>query len=304
MAATNAGEQITSLHPHLSVLVGRRFDATDAALIADHDLVFLAMPHGDSAALVAQLPESMPVVDLGADFRLQSAISWESFYGGVHAGAWTYGLSEWNRDAVAASARVANPGCYATAIELGVLPVARQIEATDIVVVAASGTSGAGRSARINLIGSEVMGNLTPYKVGGVHQHTPEIEESITRFAGVDGRISFTPILAPMPRGILATITARSELSEEQARDAFKAAYADSTFVRLLPADSQPTTAATLGSNAALLQVVRDDRTSRLVITVAIDNLGKGAAGQAIQNANLMLGFDEAAGLSAVGVAP
>lgn len=302
MAGTNAGEQIAAVHPHLQVLRGTRFDAVDPALIADHDLAFIALPHGQSAALVAELPRSLRVVDLGADFRLRSSVSWGEFYGGAHPGSWTYGLSEWNREAIAASTQVANPGCYATAIELGILPIASAL--SDVVVVAASGTSGAGRTAKVNLIASEVMGSLSAYKVGGVHQHTPEIEESIAQFAGVSTQIIFTPILAPMPRGILATITARSDLTEVEARNRIEAAYAGSTFVHLLPEGVQPATSSTLGSNTALIQVVRDERTSRIVITVAIDNLVKGAAGQAIQNANLMLGLEEHIGLSGLGVAP
>lgn len=304
MAASQAGEEISSVHPHLgSALSGLRFDATDPERLADHDLVFLALPHGQSAALVAQLPANVKVVDLGADFRLASAAAWSAFYGGPHAGTWTYGLSEWNRGAIATSDRVANPGCYATAIELGILPVASEVD-PDIVVVAASGTTGAGRVAKANLLASEVMGSMSPYKVGGIHQHTPEIEESIAAFSGASVHISFTPLLAPMPRGIIATISMRSALSEAQARSALLEAYAGAPFVRVLEEGRQPSTASTLGANSALLQVVRDERAGRLVITVALDNLVKGAAGQAVQNANLMLGLDEAVGLSALGIAP
>jgi N-acetyl-gamma-glutamyl-phosphate reductase len=304
MAGTNAREAVTARHRQLEPLEGLRFEPTAADVINDHDLVFLALPHGESAALVAQVAPSVRVVDLGADFRLRSAGAWATYYGGVHAGTWTYGLPEWNRAAIATSDRVANPGCYATAIELGVLPIASHIDASDITVVAASGTSGAGRAAKANLLGSEVMGNMTPYKVGGVHQHTPEIEESIAAFAGVEARISFTPLLAPMPRGIIATITARSTLPAGEARALFADAYAESAFVRVLPEGRQPSTAATTGANTALVQVERDERLGRLIVTVALDNLVKGAAGQAIQNANLMLGLPEDSGLTTMGVAP
>lgn len=303
MAAGNAGEQITALHPHLLPLQGLEFEPTRPERLAEQDLVFLALPHGESAALVAQLPPTLAVVDLGADFRLHSTSAWQEFYGGDHAGTWTYGLSEWNREAISSSTRVANPGCYATAIALGVMPVANEIEA-DVVVVAASGTSGAGRNAKAHLLGSEVMGNMTAYKVGGVHQHTPEIEESIAQFTGVQAKVSFTPLLAPMPRGIIATISARSDLTGRQARERFQDAYTTAAFVHLLPEGVQPSTASTLGSNHTLIQVVKDERASRLVITVALDNLVKGAAGQAIQNANLMLGLDERTGLTGLGIAP
>ena len=171
---------------------------------------------------------------------------------------------------------------------------------TDVVVVAASGTTGAGRSAKINLIASEVAGSLTSYKFGGVHQHTPEIEQALTKVSGVDAKISFTPILAPMPRGILSTITAKltKKISTEQAHALYSSYFAKSQFVTVLPLGVMPKTAALTGSNHVQIQVAVDEHTSRLVISVAIDNLGKGAAAQAIQNANLMCGLDEAAGLS------
>lgn len=304
MAGSNAGQLVTELHPQLAPFEGVRFAPTDPIAASEHDLLFLALPHGESATLVTKLHPGVKVVDLGADFRLRSREAWSSFYGGTHAGTWTYGLTEWNATAIAASDRVSNPGCYATAIELGVLPIATMIDAHDITVVAASGTSGAGRAIKANLLGSEVMGNMTPYKVGGVHQHTPEIEEAIAAFTGVPARISFTPILAPMPRGIIATITARSSATAADARRAFAAAYEGSAFVRLLPEGRQPSTAATCGANTALIQVERDERTERVIVTVALDNLIKGAAGQAIQNANLMLGLSQDAGLTTMGVAP
>jgi N-acetyl-gamma-glutamyl-phosphate reductase len=304
MAGSNAGENVTTLHPQLFGLTGRVFDSTDPRVLAEHDLVFLALPHGESAALVASLPDHVPVVDLGADFRLRSSNSWSKYYSGTHAGTWTYGLTEWNRDEISRSTRVANPGCYATAIEMALIPIAGDIDASDIVVVAASGTSGAGRSLKSHLLGSEVMGNMTAYKVGGAHQHTPEIQESVQSFAGVTAKVLFTPLLAPMPRGILATVTAKTTVSEEELRARFTTAYRDAQFVKVLPESVQPSTAATLGSNAVLIQIVVDPETERVIVTVALDNLVKGAAGQAIQNANVMMKFDEGSGLSGFGVAP
>jgi N-acetyl-gamma-glutamyl-phosphate reductase len=170
---------------------------------------------------------------------------------------------------------------------------------TDVVVVAASGTTGAGRSAKINLIASEVAGSLSSYKFGGVHQHTPEIEQTLSKISGVDAKISFTPILAPMPRGILSTITAKlvKSISTVQVRAIYENYFAKSQFVTVLPLGVMPKTGALTGSNHVQIQVAVDEHTSRLVVSVAIDNLGKGAAAQAIQNANLMCGLDEAAGL-------
>ena len=241
------------------------------------------------------------IVDLGADYRLEDGSKWEKYYGGTHAGTWTYGAPELPgaRSDIAKSSRVANPGCYATAIALGTAPAAKFADMGDVVIVAASGTTGAGRSAKINLIASEVMGSLTSYKFGGVHQHTPEIEEAVKRATGIATAISFTPILAPMPRGILSTITAKltSKITTEEAHALYSDYFADSQFVTVLPLGMMPKTSALTGSNHVQIQVAVDSHTSRLVVSVAIDNLGKGAAAQAIQNANLMCGFDEAAGL-------
>lgn len=305
-AGSNAGEQITSVHSHLTHLAGRTFEATSANRINQCELVFLALPHGESSSLVSQIDERVRVVDLGADFRLTSSQSWERYYGGAHAGSWVYGLPELPgmRAEIAASSRVANPGCYATAIALASAPavVGGIADASDIVVVAASGTTGAGRSARVNLIGSEVMNSLTSYKFGGVHQHTPEIEEALTRLSSQEVKLSFTPILAPMPRGILATVTMKCERTIEELRKVYAAAYANEKFVTLLPEGSLPETSSLIGSNGIHLQVAIDRHTSRLIISAAIDNLGKGAAGQALQNANIMAGLPEDHGLSAIGI--
>lgn len=202
-AHSNAGELISSVAPQLAQLGDRRFESFDLAKVNACELVFLALPHGESAALIAQLDPSLRIVDLGADFRLSSAEKWIQYYGGTHAGTWTYGLPELpgKRAVITKSNRVANPGCYATSISLAIAPALGLVETRDIVVVAASGTTGAGRSAKINLIASEVTGSLSSYKFGGVHQHTPEVEEALTHIACSDVKISFTPILAPMPRG-------------------------------------------------------------------------------------------------------
>jgi N-acetyl-gamma-glutamyl-phosphate reductase len=213
-------------------------------------------------------------------------------------------LSAGQRAAIAKESRVANPGCYATAITLGIAPAVNHIDLSDVVVVAASGTTGAGRSAKINLIASEVMGSLTSYKFGGVHQHTPEIEQAVSAIAQKDVKISFTPILAPMPRGILATITAKlnKQMNSKEAHDVFTKHYAGEYFVDVLPIGQMPKTGSVTGSNKVQVQVAVDEHTNRLVISVALDNLGKGAASQAIQNANIITGFHEGSGLSTDGL--
>lgn len=306
-AHSNAGEQVTSVHPQLQSYAGREFVTADSIDFAQIELVFLALPHGESAALIAKLPSHLKIVDLGADFRLEDPAQWEKYYGGKHAGAWVYGLPELapgQREAIKNQTKVANPGCYATSISLGIAPAISLIDSSDIVVVAASGTTGAGRSAKINLIGSEVMGSLSSYKFGGVHQHTPEIEQALSAVANKETKISFTPILAPMPRGILATITAKltSAMTTEQAHQLYLKHYANEFFVDLLPAGQMPKTSAVTGSNKVQIQVAVDQHSNRLVVSVAIDNLGKGAAGQAIQNANLMCGLAEISGLALDGI--
>ena len=305
-AHSNAGEEITSIHPQLQSYAGKRFSDFTPAEFVSCELVFLALPHGESAKIIAQLPASTKLVDLGADFRLKSEASWTKYYGGDYAGSWVYGLPDLpgKKSEVAASTRVANPGCYATSISLGAAPASTVADMSDLVVVSASGTTGAGRSAKINLIASEVAGSLTSYKFGGVHQHTPEIEEALSAISGRETKISFTPILAPMPRGILSTITAKltKKISIGDIRELYKDFYVDSPFVILLPEGQMPKTSAVTGSNFAHMQVAIDEHTQRLVISVAIDNLGKGAAAQALHNANLIAGLEETIGLLGNGI--
>jgi N-acetyl-gamma-glutamyl-phosphate reductase len=297
---SSAGALLGSVHPQLRSLAHLPVSATDAATLADADLVFLALPHGSSAALAAQLPASVKVVDLGADHRLHDAAAWAAYYGGPHAGAWTYGLPELPgaRAAIGAADRVAAPGCYATAISLALAPLiaAGVVDPADVVVVAASGTSGAGKGAKAHLNASEVMGEVSTYKVGA-HQHVPEIKQATGATS-----LSMTPLLAPMPRGILATITAKPLAGD--AAQALYEIYHDEPFVHVLPDGTWPRTSSTLGSNSCHLQVGFDRDSRRLIALSAIDNLGKGAAGQAVQCANLMLGLPETAGLAIDGVAP
>jgi N-acetyl-gamma-glutamyl-phosphate reductase len=273
-------------------------------------VVFLALPHGESAALALGLAGVPLIVDLGADFRLADADAWSHYYGGAHAGTWVYGLPELpgTRERIAGSTRIANPGCYATAITLSLAPLLAEglVEPDDLVVVAASGTSGAGRKAAEALLATEIAGSMKAYKVGGVHQHTPEIEQALAAEAGRPVSLLFTPLLAPMSRGIVATSTARLAPSADPAAlaAALRAAYADAPFVHVLPPEQWPATASTYGSNSIHLQVAADPRTGRATVVAALDNLVKGAAGQAIQNANLALGMPETTGLPLLGVAP
>ena len=308
-AGGRAGESVGAVHPNLTQYSGQMLVETSASALGACDIVFLALPHGEPAALAAQLPTGLPVVDLGADFRLSDAAAWERFYGGSHAGTWTYGLPELPgaRSAISSSRRIANPGCYPTAVALAFAPVlAAGLAEPDVVVVAVSGTSGAGRKPSDALLATQVMGSMSAYKVGGSHQHTPEMEQSLTSAAGVPVTLSFTPLLAPMPRGILATVSApmRAGVTESAVRAALAAAYADEPFVHLLTEGQWPQTSSVSGSNAAHLQCAVDEHAGRVVVVCAIDNLGKGAAGQALQNANLVLGLPEGMGLSTNGVAP
>ena len=301
-AHSQAGELIISVHPQLQNYGQTRFVKNEDVDFKNLDLVFLALPHGESAAIVEKIPSSVKIIDLGADFRLSDKSAWEKYYGGAHAGTWVYGLPELSpsqKESISNQTRVANPGCYATSISLGLAPAIGFIDSTDIVVVAASGTTGAGRNSKINLIASEVMGSLTSYKFGGVHQHTPEIEQAITSLGKERAKVSFTPILAPMPRGILATITAKltKQITFEKLHQVFTTFYELAPFVSVLPLGQLPKTSSVTGTNKAMMQVAIDENTNRIVVSVAIDNLGKGAAGQAIQNANIVVGVDETTGL-------
>jgi N-acetyl-gamma-glutamyl-phosphate reductase len=331
-AGSSAGKPITSIHPNLTGhprYDGTNFDVTDAAMLAGAELIFMALPHGESAALASELPNAK-IIDLSADFRLGDEEAWHQFYGQdvAYAGRWAYGLPELPgaREKIKAARTVAAPGCYATTSILALAPLlqAGLVEPDDIVIVAASGTTGAGRSPRVDLLASEVMGSMSAYKVGGAHRHTPEIEQALTEVHNHQNlssertlapprpvTLSFTPTLAPMPRGILATATARlapgvaaSPDVTDLLRTAFSDAYGPSPFVHLLPVGQWPVTGAVAGSNGAHLQVAADLHAGRAVVIATTDNLGKGAAGQAVQIANLMLGLAETAGLTTLGVGP
>ncbi|GAA3178610.1 N-acetyl-gamma-glutamyl-phosphate reductase [Streptomyces virens] len=306
---SNAGQRLGALQPHLLPLADRILEPTTPEVLAGHEVVFLALPHGQSAAVAEQLGPDVLVIDMGADFRLKDAADWERFYGSPHAGTWPYGLPELPgaRAALEGSKRVAVPGCYPTAVSLALFPAyAASLAEPEAVIVAASGTSGAGKAPKPHLLGSEVMGSMSPYGVGGGHRHTPEMMQNLGAVAGEPVSVSFTPTLAPMPRGILATCTAKAKpgVTAESVRAAYEKAYADEPFVHLLPEGQWPATASVHGSNAVQVQVAYDADAGRIIAISAIDNLTKGTAGGAVQSMNLALGLDETTGLTTIGVAP
>jgi N-acetyl-gamma-glutamyl-phosphate reductase len=313
--SSNAGQSLGALQPHLVPLADRVLEETSVEVLSGHDVVFLALPHGQSAQYAEALSgieggEDTVVVDCGADFRLTDPDAWTSFYGSPHAGSWPYGLPELpgQRDVLRGSRRIAVPGCYPTVATLALAPAvaAGLVEPDDLVVVAASGTSGAGKAAKPHLLGSEVMGSVTAYGVGGTHRHTPEIIQNLSGLTDGPVKVSFTPLLVPMPRGILATCTARVApgVGAEDLRAAYAKACADEPFLHLLPEGQWPSTKAVFGSNSVHLQVALDAAAGRMVAVGAVDNLAKGTAGAAVQCMNLALGLPETTGLTTVGVAP
>jgi len=310
-ANSNAGASIGSLHPHLLQYSDLIFQETTAEALSGADIVFLALPHTTSAEVAAWLREDQIVLDCGADFRLESTEQWVKFYGTEHQGTWTYGMPELvlsdgtkQRELLRGTKRIAVPGCNVTAITLALAPLAQAgvIELDDIVSVLSVGTSGAGRTPKAELLASELSGSANAYGVGGVHRHTPEIEQNLSKASGSAVTVSFTPVLVPMSRGILAVNTAT--LNTGDARKALEAAYEGETFVKVLPAGEFPATSSTVGVNTCLIGVAVDEHANRVVVVSAIDNLVKGTAGAAIQSLNIALGFAEDTGLSVNGVAP
>lgn len=317
-AHSSAGDLLGAHQPHLRSLAARELVATTAENLAGHDVVVLALPHGASGALAAELERlgsDTLVLDCGADHRLADPAAWTAYYGTEHAGTWPYGMPEMllegggrQRDLLPGARRVAVPGCNVTAVTLGIQPgvAAGVVEATDLVAVLSVGYSGAGKAAKTHLLASEGLGSAVPYAVGGTHRHIPEIEQNLRATGAAEVSLSFTPVLVPMSRGILATTTARLAPGTDPAsvRVAWEQAYADEPFVHLLPEGQWPTTAATVGANTALVQVAVDDRAGRVVTVCALDNLVKGTAGAAVQSMNLALGLPETLGLPLEGVAP
>ncbi|QVQ52075.1 N-acetyl-gamma-glutamyl-phosphate reductase [Spiractinospora alimapuensis] len=313
-AASSAGSRLGEHQPHLPDLADRTIAETNVETLSGHDVVFLALPHGQSGVIAHALRErgeSPLIVDCGADFRLSDAAAWETFYGSPHAGTWPYGLPELPgaRAALAGTDRIAVPGCHVTTATLALMPGVRSGLVDPVAtIVSVTGTSGAGKAPKAHLIGSEVMGSVSPYGVGGTHRHLPEIVQNLRHVAtGPDEpRVSFTPVLAPMSRGILATCTVplRSGATLDTLRRAYEDQYADEPFVHFLPAGTWPTTAMTAGANTCYVQIAVDEAAGQLVAIAALDNLTKGTAGAALQSANIALGLPEATGLPSAGLAP
>lgn len=306
-AAASAGSTLGEHHPHLIPLAQRVVEPTDEGVLKDHDVVFLALPHGHSAALAERLGPDTLIIDCGADFRLTDPAAWERFYGTNHAGSWPYGLPELpgGRERLRGTRRIAVPGCYPTAALLALVPaMAEDLIEPAVTVVAVSGTSGAGRAAKTDLLGSEVIGSARAYNIAGAHRHTPEIAQGLRAVTDRDVTVSFTPVLIPTSRGILATCTARTRAPLSQLRAAYEKAYDAEPFVYLMPDGQLPRTGAVIGSNATHIAVAVDEAAETFVAIAAIDNLVKGTGGAAVQSMNLALGWPEGEGLSVVGVAP
>lgn len=308
-AASTVGSTLGELMPHLPELADRIIEDTTAEVLAGHDVVFLGLPHGFSAEIARQLGPEVTVIDCAADFRLREAADWEHFYGSAHAGTWPYGIPEMpgHREQLRGARRIAVPGCFPTGATLALLPAVRAgLIQPDVSVVSITGVSGAGKKASVAMLGSETMGSLKAYNTAGKHRHTPEIAQNLAEVTADQVTVSFTPVLAPLPRGILTTATAplKGAVTAEQAREVYEKFYADEQFVHVLPAGQQPQTQSVLGSNMCHVQVEVDPAAGKLLLTSAIDNLTKGTGGAAVQCMNLAVGFDEAAGLPRAGVAP
>jgi N-acetyl-gamma-glutamyl-phosphate reductase len=315
-AHSNAGQPLVQHQPHLRSLAHLELQPTTPEVLAGHDIVFLALPHGQSAQYTDVLGDTPLVIDAGADHRLTSSADWDTFYGGAHPEPWTYGVPELlvhggkQRDRLVGASRIAAPGCNASTVSLSLVPgvAAGVIDASDIVSVLAVGPSGAGKSLKTNLLASEILGTANPYAVGGTHRHIPEIRQALAG-AGADAasvRISFTPVIVPMARGILATSTApiAPGATDADIRDAWERAYVDEPFVHLLPSGEFPRTADVLGANTALMGLAIDRAANRVVVVAAVDNLVKGTAGAAVQSMNIALGLSETTALTMNGVAP
>ncbi len=313
-AHASVGDTIGMHHPHLVPLASRVIEPTTVEALAGHDVIVLALPHGASAAIASQLPDDVLVIDCGADYRLTGADAWAEYYGGEYAGSWPYGMPELvtphgtQRNLLAGGKRIAVPGCNVTAVTLALQPgiVAGVVDASDVVATLAVGYSGAGRKLAASLLAAEAFGSAVPYAVGGSHRHVPEILQNFASAGAVDAHISFTPVLVPMPRGILASVTARLAQGANAAsvRAAWVDAYANEPFVHVLPEGQWPVTASTVGANTALVQVTVDAKAGRVVAVCAIDNLVKGTAGAALQAMNVALGIPESTGLTTIGLAP
>lgn len=308
------GEALDKTFPHVYGLGLPTLSPIDASrMSADNDVIFLATPAGVSAGLTPQLLEQgAKVIDLSGDFRLESGDVYQTWYKREPAPAqWlnkaVYGLTEWNAERVAKASLVANPGCYPTASLLALLPLAKTgwVQPRSWIVDVKSGVSGAGRGVSMGVHYSEINESIHAYKVSK-HQHTPEIEQELARQSGTQSIVQFTPHLVPMTRGILVTAYGQleTEVTQAQLQELYASTYADKPFVRIRPAGSHPHTKEVYGSNYCDIAVHVDERTGRVIVLSVIDNMVKGAAGQAVQNMNVMFDLPQSAGLPLVPVFP
>jgi N-acetyl-gamma-glutamyl-phosphate reductase len=306
----DAGSKVSDMFQSLRGRVDIEFSTPEAARLADCDLVFFATPNGIAMQEAAELlAAGVRVIDLAADFRIKDVAEWEKWYGMKHAAPQlieeaVYGLPEVNRAAIAGARLVANPGCYPTAVQLGFLPLIESglVDASALIADCKSGVSGAGRKGEIGALLAEAGDSFKAYGVGG-HRHLPEIRQGLSAFAGHPVGLTFVPHLTPMIRGIHATLYARLS-GEADLQAVYQARYADEPFVDVMPAGSHPETRSVRGANTCRIAVHRPQGGDTVVVLSVIDNLVKGAAGQAVQNMNLMFGQPERAGLDVMPLLP
>jgi N-acetyl-gamma-glutamyl-phosphate reductase len=304
---SSVGERLGSLNPKLSKYADLDFVENTKENLAGHDVVFLALPHTKSAEVASWISDDVLVLDCGADFRLELAEDFEKFYKTKHAGSWVYGMPELlrendskQRELIAGQKRIAIPGCNATAITLAFAPLlkAKLIVPTDLVSTLSVGTSGAGRNAEVNQ--GQALASAFAYQVGGIHRHIPEVEQNLNRISADKVSLTFTPVLVPMFRGILAVNTAKlvSETGLDQIRQAFEDAYAQEAFIELLPQGQFPNTSDLEFNNKVQIGIAVDQASGKVVVISAIDNLVKGTAGAALQTMNIALGLTEGTGIA------
>ncbi|TDY00457.1 N-acetyl-gamma-glutamyl-phosphate reductase [Thiohalophilus thiocyanatoxydans] len=308
---SEAGLPVAEMFPNLRGYVDLIFSDPDPGQLAECDVVFFATPHGVAMNSAAELlDQGVRVIDLGADFRIKDVSEWEKWYGMAHSAPQlvaeaVYGLPEVNREAIREARLIACPGCYPTAVQLGLLPLIEQglVDIGQLVADAKSGVSGAGRKASIGTLLGEAGESMKAYGVAG-HRHLPEIVQGLTRAAGAPVGLTFVPHLTPMIRGIHATLYARLTNPTKGLQTLYSERYADEPFVDILPPDSHPETRSVKGVNHCRIALHRPGDGDTVVVLSVIDNLVKGASGQAVQNMNLMFGLDERAGLNAIGLMP
>lgn len=319
-AHSSVGKHLSEVAPHVDLGEDLELVETTTENLTGHDVVVLALPHGRSGQISAELREADPevlVLDLGVDHRLESAQDWQDYYHSEHSGTWTYGMPELplagsgatrQRELLRSAREIAVPGCNATAVSLAAVPLVRAglVDPSALNAVLPVGYSGAGKSAKPHLLASEALGGANPYGVGGSHRHIPEILQNIRRSSGIDARLTFTPVLVPMARGILAVLTAPAGdgVTEDDLLGSLTADYGQEHFAQVLPSGVFPRTQDVLGANTVRIGATVDRRSGQVTVISAIDNLVKGTAGAAVQSMNVALGLPETTGLTRTALAP